>query len=647
MAITRSQIARQLLAEGGAPNPRKPFANGGFDYESAAAFGSDVDDFGMDRVDSDEATPGGDVNFTPQGPSIIDRIGDSIENRRNQSIRNFTNRNMMTTRDAIFSLSPFGAKESNLFDLYREMEDDPDGVFAEGFTGTRLNPERARQTFETLSKSKEKRGLGIDLTKDIGSQLDKISTTDFRSAFNLNRNTGGDNNPIRGIPLIPKLPTDIEPEKSDMAEYIASVRGNRPNPFEVPEAYRLADGGEVRDGYFGGGITKAFKKVTGAVKKVAKSPVGKVALAVGLNFAPSLIPGGASTFLGGKNPMFAGFGLDFLKEGSAFREFLGTTPGKATAGIIGASLLAGAMTPKEEEESISQRIADRTGLDIEGIRKEVQDAYASGNTGSLRNKYPFLITQSAAAAEGGRIGFENGGYSFEQFKKDKFKVDQFMGEEQMRKMYEEMMRKKRVAEQRSMVANGGDIDEAPKEEGIMMASYGYDDAMSDTYDMFLQMKEKKLIPPGMDFQQFLQEVVPEMSMKKDTSGMMASAVGDESDDISRQLFGKGVKDLTPDEFKDLQEEIDRLMNKFRGAKGGIASMAEGGMMDLGGNEMDLRGGGFVPLGVAEKADDVPARLSKNEFVFTADAVRAAGGGSVDRGADLMYKTMKQLENKVA
>ena len=77
------------------------------------------------------------------------------------------------------------------------------------------------------------------------------------------------------------------------------------------------------------------------------------------------------------------------------------------------------------------------------------------------------------------------------------------------------------------------------------------------------------------------------------------------------------------------------------------SAAEGGMMSLGGMEMDLRGGGFVPIGREEKADDVPARLSKNEFVFTADAVRAAGGGSVDKGADLMYKTMKQLENKVA
>ena len=75
-------------------------------------------------------------------------------------------------------------------------------------------------------------------------------------------------------------------------------------------------------------------------------------------------------------------------------------------------------------------------------------------------------------------------------------------------------------------------------------------------------------------------------------------------------------------------------------------MAEGGMMDMGGMEMDLRGGGFVPIGKKEKADDVPARLSKNEFVMTADAVRAAGGGSVDKGADLMYDTMKKLEAQV-
>jgi hypothetical protein len=73
---------------------------------------------------------------------------------------------------------------------------------------------------------------------------------------------------------------------------------------------------------------------------------------------------------------------------------------------------------------------------------------------------------------------------------------------------------------------------------------------------------------------------------------------------------------------------------------------EGGIMNLGGLEKDYREGGFVPIGEYEKKDDVPARLSKNEFVFTADAVRAAGGGSVDKGADLMYKTMKNLESRV-
>ena len=65
-------------------------------------------------------------------------------------------------------------------------------------------------------------------------------------------------------------------------------------------------------------------------------------------------------------------------------------------------------------------------------------------------------------------------------------------------------------------------------------------------------------------------------------------------------------------------------------------------------ELDLRdSGGFIPpVGVKEKADDIPAMLSNNEFVMTADAVKAAGGGSVDKGAQIMYDTMKKLESKV-
>tara|TARA_R100001224_G_scaffold76674_1_gene47500 strand:+ start:471 stop:1301 length:831 start_codon:yes stop_codon:yes gene_type:complete len=63
-------------------------------------------------------------------------------------------------------------------------------------------------------------------------------------------------------------------------------------------------------------------------------------------------------------------------------------------------------------------------------------------------------------------------------------------------------------------------------------------------------------------------------------------------------------------------------------------------------ELDLREtGGFIPpVGVKEKADDIPAMLSNNEFVFTADAVRGMGDGNVNLGAQRMYDMMKKLEN---
>jgi len=130
---------------------------------------------------------------------------------------------------------------------------------------------------------------------------------------------------------------------------------------------------------------------------------------------------------------------------------------------------------------------------------------------------------------------------------------------------------------------------------------------------------------------------------------------DGREDLARKLFGKALKDLLPEELRDLENEVERLRNKFM-ATGGITKLKKGGrvkyaygsqgIMDLGGLEKDYRTtGGFVPIGAYEKKDDVPARLSKNEFVFTADAVRAAGGGSINKGAQRMYNTMKHLETQ--
>ena len=88
---------------------------------------------------------------------------------------------------------------------------------------------------------------------------------------------------------------------------------------------------------------------------------------------------------------------------------------------------------------------------------------------------------------------------------------------------------------------------------------------------------------------------------------------------------------------------DKLVEQASGIEGIPINMNSKGVKEL---DMRETGGFIPPVGVKEKADDIPAMLSNNEFVFTADAVRAAGGGSVNKGAQRMYDLMNGLESKV-
>ena len=106
-------------------------------------------------------------------------------------------------------------------------------------------------------------------------------------------------------------------------------------------------------------------------------------------------------------------------------------------------------------------------------------------------------------------------------------------------------------------------------------------------------------------------------------------------------------------FTGMQSDPRRLygLPNLFAAQGGRVAAQEGGIMATApgmppGMQVDGRDGGFIPMGVKEKADDVPAMLSKNEFVMTADAVKAAGGGSVNKGAQRMYDLMNSLEAMV-
>ena len=199
------------------------------------------------------------------------------------------------------------------------------------------------------------------------------------------------------------------------------------------------------------------------------------------------------------------------------------------------------------------------------------------------------------------------------------------------------------AQATSGMAHGGSVHHARR-----MAGGGASYNSSSRYSFLIDKYNKgiPLTPSEADELEMLEMTYADQSRNLDMADggiMMASGPGRQGDydNISMLLFGKPYKELFPEEVEQMQEYLQSNMP---------AGAANGGIMNRNllntGMDKDMRGGGFIPEGTKEKADDVPARLSKNEFVMTADAVRAAGGGSVNKGAKRMYDAMHQLEAKV-
>ncbi len=117
----------------------------------------------------------------------------------------------------------------------------------------------------------------------------------------------------------------------------------------------------------------------------------------------------------------------------------------------------------------------------------------------------------------------------------------------------------------------------------------------------------------------------------------------------REYISKTNPDFTDDQ---VEEQVNINVSEY--ATGGRVGLMGGAMPTgimrankAGTIERDYREtGGFVPVGIKEKADDVPAMLSKNEFVMTADAVRGIGDGNIEKGAQRLYDQMKQAEKRV-
>ena len=228
------------------------------------------------------------------------------------------------------------------------------------------------------------------------------------------------------------------------------------------------------------------------------------------------------------------------------------------------------------------------------------------------------------------MGYKDGGITFKEYLEGRGKEEKRNTREKLLNDFKEFKRRRKVADQRTMAEEGGiimaDVDEmevGPKgKEEVMEESM-----MEDVRPSGLEKVASTLV----DIATTLYKVATPMGM----SYKMARAMYDRLPDISKQAVDDMGKEMQGGDDGEMSETLIMVEGK-----------KDGGIMNLGGKEMDLRSGGFVPLGKKERADDVPARLSKNEFVFTADAVRAAGGGSVKKGAQKMYDTMKSLENRI-
>ena len=369
-------------------------------------------------------------------------------------------------------------------------------------------------------------------------------------------------------------------------------------------------------------VTKGIKGAVKGVKDFVKSDFGKAAGLAALTFGvpytkfggllgrKSLFDAAPSIFgiEGGIGPSLAAaqekLGLDVAKgDKPSFGQTLGVF-GLGTAAFT--ALAAAGLDPDNPNEM---------PRDVESLRGYLKSGYMKLNPDSSpREAEQFAIQNTSEYATGGRVGLaegtEKGG--IQSIIIPKRKSDAFMTEEELEATSPGLARGE-VGDPMP-----GRLESAKRLRGVMQL-----------YDRLKNMAESG-----------------EMSNKEEAMALFNQRMKEEAEKLHF---------LDKEKLEDYIRENRAYGGRMQYAMGSPEENAvqAAGIMDLplnqnkaGVTELDLREtGGFIPpVGVKEKADDIPAMLSNNEFVFTADAVRGMGNGDVNVGAQRMYDMMKKLEN---
>jgi hypothetical protein len=396
------------------------------------------------------------------------------------------------------------------------------------------------------------------------------------------------------------------------------------------------------------GLGSLVKSIGKSVKSFVKSDLGKAAiLGIGAFGLPTAA--GQSIFGGFLSPTSplrnVATNVLFGKERGVFpgertggifdiaKNFL-KTPGGAFAGITAASALAAAGLDTENPNEMPRN--------TDALKSYLRQGYLTLNPQAETNEVEEFVEANTVEyrANGGRIGFAEGMLSFEEAKA--MNPGMFSAEVEtdvVRPNTELLNYIKRIRD-------------AVKKGIIPM-------------DFAMDLIKQKTMEQGVDLQDLRDDIMETQRIEQAYGGRMGY---NEGTDFQKWLEGKqkfeqgqNAEQLYREYLEDKRRQ-KVAEQKTMAANGGRIGYAFGnpeqnainaaGIMNLplnqnpaGVTELDLREtGGFIPpVGVKEKADDIPAMLSNNEFVFTAKSVKEMGDGDVNKGAQRMYDMMKKLE----
>jgi hypothetical protein len=346
------------------------------------------------------------------------------------------------------------------------------------------------------------------------------------------------------------------------------------------------------------GLGSLVKSIGKSVKSFVKSDLGKAAL-----LGAGIYGLGGGTFFGKSLPGLAakgGFGLGNVAP-NVMNYLVGTGGGPAgfsTKGILGS---AGKFSPMGITAGITAASAlAAAGLDpenpnemprnTEALKSYLRQGYLTLNPQAQPDEVEEFVEANTVEyrANGGRIGFAEGMLSFEEAKA--MNPGMFSAEVEtdvVRPNTELLNYIKRIRD--------------AVEKGIIPMDFAMD------------LVKQKTMEQGVDLQDLRDDIMETQRIEQAYGGRIGYAFGSPEQNA---INAAGIMNLPLNQNP------------------------------AGVTELDLRdSGGFIPpVGVKEKADDIPAMLSNNEFVFTADAVKGMGDGDVNKGAQRMYDMMKKLEN---